>query len=369
MPKKIIVSVISDLVTDQRVQKECNTFHKMGYEILLIGRKSKRNFVLKDLPYKTIRFNNIFQKGPLMYFVFNAQLFFYLLFKKADILWSNDLDTLLPNFIISRLKNSKLVYDSHEYFTESVHKKTSKKIWTLLEQKLFPRLKNVITVNNSIKNVYEKKYKVPVTVIRNVPYKLKGNNQGKEVILPPDKNILVMQGMGLNENRGAEEAVLMMQFLPDDFNLYFIGSGTILKKLKTMVADLNLQSKILFIDALPYRDMMEYTRQCFLGLIFEKIDVTDEHLFALPNRFFDYIQAGIPVLSSEAIEIKSIITKYNIGGFVDNFDPSEMAKRILEISEDEKTYDLWKHNTIAASEELNWENEEKVLIEFMQHLS
>src|SRR5688500_17764194 len=127
--KKIIVSVISDLVTDQRVQKECNTFYKAGYEVLLIGRKSKNSFGLNELPYKVIRFYNLFRRGPLMYLVFNTQLFFFLLFrKKADILWANDLDTLLPNFIIARLKKIKLVYDSHEYFTLSVYKKTSRKI-------------------------------------------------------------------------------------------------------------------------------------------------------------------------------------------------------------------------------------------------
>lgn len=367
--KKIIVSVISDLVTDQRVQKECNTLHKMGYDILLVGRKSKRNFLLKDLPYKTIRFYNLFSKGPLMYLVFNVQLFFYLLFKKADILWSNDLDTLLPNFMISRLKNSILVYDSHEYFTESVYKRSSKKIWEMLEGKLFPRLKNVITVNDSIRNIYQNEYKVPVAVIRNVPYEFKKNDQGEAISLPADKKILVMQGMGLNENRGAEEAILMMQFLPDDFNLYFIGSGTIIKKLKTMVDDLKLLSKVIFVGVLPYQQMMEYTRQGFLGLIFEKIDVTDEHLFALPNKFFDYLQAGIPVLSSEAVEIKSIMIKYKIGDFIDSFDPAKMAKKVIEISENKTTYDFWKRNTIAASKELNWENEEKILIGFMHHLS
>jgi len=367
--KKIIVSVISDLVTDQRVQKECNTFYKMGYDVLLVGRKSKRNFLLKDLPYKTIRFYNLFSRGPLMYLVFNVQLFFYLLFKKADILWSNDLDTLLPNFMISRLKNSKLVYDSHEYFTESVYKRSSKKIWEMLEKKLFPRLKNVITVNDSIRNIYQNKYKVPVTVIRNVPYEFEKNARREAINLPADKKILIMQGMGLNENRGAEEAILMMQFLPDDFNLYFIGSGTIIKKLKTMVDDLKLQSKVIFVGVLPYQQMMEYTRQGFLGLIFEKIGVTDEHLFALPNKFFDYLQAGIPVLSSEAVEIKSIMIKYKTGDFIDSFDPPKMAKKVIEISENKEAHDIWKRNTIAASKELNWENEEKSLVDFMHQLS
>src|ERR1019366_3449505 len=121
-----------------------------------------------------------------------------------------------------------------------------------------------------------------------------------KVSLPADKKILIMQGIGLNENRGAEEAVLTMQFLPDDFNLYFIGSGTVLDKLKQMVRDLNLSGKVTFINVLPYSEMMEYTRKSFLGLIFERIEATDHHRFALPNKFFDYINAGIPVLSSKA---------------------------------------------------------------------
>jgi len=367
--KKIIVSVISDIVTDQRVQKECNTLHTMGYEVLLLGRKSNRVFLLNELPYKVIRFHNLFKRGPLMYLCFNIQLFFYLLFKKAVVLWSNDLDTLLPNFIISRLKRCKLVYDSHEYFALSVYKKTSRKIWERMENFLFPRLKNVVTVNNSIKNVYEQKYKVPVIVLRNVPYTYSGNEYSKKILLPQDKKILVMQGSGLNENRGAEEAVLMMQFLPGDFNLYFIGAGTILHKLKEMVLELKLSNKVIFIDILPYNEMMEYTRQSFLGLIFEKIDITDHHRFSLPNKFFDYIHAGIPVLSSKATEIQSLIEKYALGDFINNFEPEEMANKIIEISNNTQRYNLWKRNTAKASKDLNWKNEEKVLIDFMNNLS
>jgi glycosyltransferase involved in cell wall biosynthesis len=369
LPKKIIVSVISDLVTDQRVQKECNTLQSLGFEVLLIGRKSSRNFILNDLPYKRVRFQNLFGKGPFMYLVFNLQLFFYLLFTKADILWSNDLDTLLPNFIISRLKKIELIYDSHEYFTESVYKKSSKRIWLMLEKKLFPHLKYVITVNNSIKNIYEKKYKVPVTVIRNLPYSFNRNKADTARILDTGKKNLIIQGMGINENRGAEEAVLMMRYLPDEFNLYFIGNGTILNNLKKMVCDLRLQSKITFIDPLPYSQMMQHTMQGFLGLIFEKIDASYEHLFALPNKLFDYIQAGVPVLSTEAVEIKSTIVKYNIGTFINTLNPEEMAKKVIEISEDTISYDIWKHNTIEASKQLNWENEEKILMDFMDRLS
>jgi glycosyltransferase involved in cell wall biosynthesis len=367
--KKIIVSVISDIVTDQRVQKECNTLVEMGYDVCLAGRNSSREFLLDKLPFRIIRFRNPFKRGVLMYFVFNVQLFFFLLFRNTDVLWANDLDTMLPNFLVSRLKNKKLVYDSHEYFTASVNKKSSRKIWARMEKYIFPKLKNVITVNNSIKNIYEKKYKVPVTVVRNVPYNYVISEASQKVILPPDKKILLIQGMGINENRGAEEAILTMQYLPDDYILYFIGSGTIWGRLKQLVHELKLSEKVIFIEPLPYLEMMEYTRQSFLGLIFEKIDASEEHLFALPNKFFDYVHAGIPVLSSEAVEIKLLIDQYHVGDTIGNFDPSEIAKKILEISKNKNVYDLWKQNTAEASEDLNWENEEKSLINFMQNVS
>ncbi len=366
--KKIIVSVISDVVTDQRVQKECATLYNMGYDVLVIGRRSKYMFLLDELPYKVVRFSNLFRSGPFMYLFFNLQVFCYLLFKKVDILWANDLDTLLPNFIISKLKNIKLVYDSHEYFTMSVYKMSSRKVWERLERFLFPKLKNVITVNNSIKNIYEKKYNVPVLVLKNVPYKELTAATNPGALFPPNKKILIMQGAGLNENRGAEEAVLMMQFLPREFNLYFIGRGTILHTLKQMVSELKLQQQVKFVDVLPYNEMMEYTRQSFLGLIFEKIDYNEEHMFALPNRFFDYMKAGIPVLTSKAIEIKIIVEKYNTGAFINNFSPQHIAEQVLQIYKDEERYKLWKHNTAAVINEFCWENEALKLKKFMENI-
>jgi glycosyltransferase involved in cell wall biosynthesis len=226
----------------------------------------------------------------------------------------------------------------------------------------------VITVNNSIKKVYEERYKVPVAVIRNVPYKAV-SNENLKVVLPENKKILVMQGIGLNENRGAEEAVLTMQFLSEDYNLYFIGKGTILRKLNQMVFDLKLSQKVTFIDVLPYNQMMAYTRQSYLGLIFEKIDFNDEHMFSLPNKFFDYLKAGVPVLSSKAVEIKSIIDKYNVGDFIDNFEPPHIAEQIGRISNNIDVYRQWKLNTVEAANDLCWENEEIKLKDFMQKLS
>lgn len=368
LKRKIIVSVISDIVTDQRVQKECNTLYNNGYDILLIGRKSKNTFILDELPYQVLRFHNLLTGGPLMYAMFNTQLFFYLLFNKADILWSNDLDTLLPNFIISKLKGVTLIYDSHEYFPYTVYKKFSRKVWQSLESFLFPKLKNVITVNDNIEKIYEEKYGVPITVIRNMPvYKLQIN----AIKLLPEyqnKKILIIQGVGINEHRGAEEAVEMMQYLPQEFILFFLGGGTVIEDVKKLTVDLNLSNRIFFMGILPYTKMMGYTKHGFLGLVLEKIDFNDAHKFGLSNRFFDYIKANIPVLCTHVPDMKPIIEKYNIGGFIDEVEPEIIAKRIIEVTQNVQLYNIWKSNTLIAAKELCWENEEKTLLHFMENL-
>ena len=325
--------------------------------------------MVDQLPFEVVRLRVPFARGPLMYLFFNMELFFFLMFSKSGILWSNDLDTLLPNFLIARLKGSRLIYDSHEYFTASVYKKSSRYWWERLERFLFPRLTNVITVNESIRKVYESQYHVPVTVLRNVPSLTLPSGKGKSVILPAGKKILIIQGMGINEHRGAEEAVGAMKYLPGEFMLYFIGGGTIIRRLKQMVQDSLLGDRVNFIDPLPYQDMMVYTRQGFLGLIFEKIDASHEHLFSLPNKFFDYIHAGLPVLSSRAVEIEKLIQKYGIGDFIESFDPKEIAGKIMAISANLSQYNNWKINTREAALDLNWETEEQKLTAFMEHLS
>ena len=158
--KKIIVSVTNDLSTDQRVDKVCSTLQKEGYEIVLIGRKLKNSIPLKR-SYNTKRIKLIFNKGFLFYAEFNFRLFFVLLFSKKDVLLSNDLDTLLPNYLVSILQKKKIIYDSHELFPEIpelVHKPFVKKCWTKLEAWILPKLKNTYTVCNSIADFYDKKY-------------------------------------------------------------------------------------------------------------------------------------------------------------------------------------------------------------------
>ncbi len=79
--QKIVVSVNADLVTDQRVQKVCQTLHEANYTIFLIGRELGNSLPLKR-PYKTYKIKTFFQKGFLGIAEWNIKLFFTLLFVK-----------------------------------------------------------------------------------------------------------------------------------------------------------------------------------------------------------------------------------------------------------------------------------------------
>jgi len=156
--KRILISVTNDLTTDQRVEKTCEALSEIGYDVLLVGRKLKKSLPIQR-NYMTIRFRLLFNVGFLFYAEFNIRLFIFLLFTKKDLLFSNDVDTLLPNYIISKLQNKKLVFDSHELFSEIpelVHKKRVKNVWLFLEKTIIPKLQTVITVSDSIKKALSK---------------------------------------------------------------------------------------------------------------------------------------------------------------------------------------------------------------------
>ncbi len=369
--KIAIVSVINDLATDVRVQKTCSVLVAEGYEVLLIGRRLPHSIALPDLPYKTIRMPLLFKKGIAFYFFFNIRLFFNLLFHKADVVFANDLDTLLPNYLISKLKGMPLIYDSHEIFCEVPELQNSpmkKKIWETLEKKIVPKLKYALTVNDSIAQYFKQKYKVHFHVVRNIPPSLNVAHQKTklELNLPLDKKIILLQGAGINVNRGAEELVSAMQYL-DHVYLLIIGSGDVWEQLITLRQQLHLEKKIQFIHKIPKADLIQYTLNADLGISLDK-NTNLNYQYSLPNKVFDYIQCEVPILATRLLEIEKIILHYQIGDCIDELEPKALAEKINTMLESNE-YSTWKKNLIKAKNELNWDNEKNVLVDLIKGLT
>ena len=307
----------------------------------------------------------------MFYAQYNLYLFFYVLFHKADILLANDLDTLLPNYLVSKIKGVPLAYDNHEYFTgvpELIKRPRIQKIWKSIENWIFPKLTYIYTDNFAKRSLFVNEFKQPVEVVMNVPilqetlldskYKLKDIE---------NKFILIYQGTGINVERGTEELTLAMQYLDERFLLLFVGSGDVIDVLKALVKEHALESRVRFIPKVPHHILKQYTMQAHLGLTVDK-PISENYIYSFPNKVFDYVHAGVPVLASRLQEVERIMNLYGIGTFVESYEPKHIADRIQWIYDNPTEYAAWKENLSHAAKEINWNEQEKVLLSIYQRI-
>lgn len=353
--KKIIVSVTNDLTTDQRVDKICAFLLEHNFDVLLIGRKLPGSLPIQR-NYKTKRLSLFFNKGFLFYAEFNIRLFLTLLFSKKDLLLSNDIDTLVANFLISKIQYKKLVYDSHELFTEIpelIHRPFVRKCWLNIEKWILPKLKNTYTVSNSIAQYYNKKYDTNFKVIRNLPLQKKVTPSKFPFVLE-NKKILLYQG-ATNIGRGLELMIDSMAYLKNHVFI-IIGTGDIFTELQQKTKQLDLNGSVKFLGKLEPKELQKLTPLADLGISLEE-NLGLSYRYSLPNKIFDYIQAEVPVLVSNLPEMKKVVVEYAIGEIVIDRNPQAVARQIQKFIEKDFTKGIQK-----AKHELIWEHEKKKLI-------
>ncbi len=357
--KRIYVSVTNDLCTDQRVSKVCNTLVDFGYEVVLIGRLLPGSWQISR-PYRIKRVKLSFNKGPLFYLNYSIRLFFFLLFSKKGVLLANDLDTLLPNYIISKLKKSPLIYDSHEYFTEVpelIDRPNVQRAWKTIEQYILPNIKHAYTVSQPIADAYLRAYGVQFKLIRNLPYAYFSD------IKSTRKDVVIYQG-ALNVGRGLEDLIRAMPNV--NAQLWIAGDGDVANVLKRMVLDLQLTNKVVFLGRLNTGELKEKTQQAKLGVSLE-MELGLNYTYALPNKLFDYIQAGVPVLVSPLPEMKKVVHQYSVGEVMESRHPISIANQLNAMLLSDN-YESWKKNCLAAAQELNWEKESVKLKDLLQRI-
>ncbi|HDR90235.1 MAG TPA: glycosyltransferase [Bacteroidetes bacterium] len=361
----VYISVTSDVATDQRVLRTARTLDLSGRPVHIIGRLLPDSLPVNDLPFRVTRFRLVFRRGFAFYACFTVRLFFFLLFRKKAFLVANDLDTLFPNFLVSRIRKWPLVYDSHEYFTgvpALCHRRGVRWFWKQIEKLTVPRIPVRITVNRSISELYRQEYGVAFHVIRNMPPLWRPDKKQTRtgLGLPGEAPILVLQGTGINRDRGAEELVHSMAYLPDVY-LLIIGGGEVLPLLKQICSEKGIGGRVLFTGKMPYVQMMQYTSVSDLGLSLDK-DTGLNQRYSLPNKLFDYIQAGIPVLASPLPEVRNIVETYGIGELLRSFDPEQMADQIRSMLRNREKREQWKKSLLKAASTLCWEKERNELI-------
>lgn len=354
---RIIFTVTNELNYDQRMIRICNTLHEANHDVKLIGIKfnDSTSLQLKNYEQKRIR---VFRKSGFgFYFEYNLKLFFFLLFQKADIFSCIDLDTMLPVYLASVLKGKIKVYDAHEYFSqqkEIVSRKNIHRFWHFIEKRFVPKFKSGYTVSKGIAGELKKNYGVSYEVIRNLPLL-------KSLPVQASKEKIILYRGSVNEGRSFEYLIPAMKNI--NASLFIYGDGNFLSQAKKLVEENHLQHKIYFKGKVLPGELDKITARAFIGI--NLVEPFGENQFlSLANKFFDYIQNGIPQITMNFSEYKKINEQYEVAVLIDTLSVSTIVQSMTTLLEDEELYSRLQQNCMKAREVYNWQNEERKLLEF-----
>lgn len=366
---KILISVTNDLITDQRVSKVSNSLHNNGYDVLLIGCiRDKRKPI--NTTYKTFRFNLFFKKKIVFFIEYNIRLLVTLIFKRKDILLCNDTDALPANYIASKLCRVPLVFDAHELYPEVpevVNRPLVKSIWQKIEDLIFPHLKYTYTVCQSIADYYKNRYDITMKVVRNIPNQQNlmptSENQLPLISSLNNRKLLLYQG-AINTGRGIEWLINAMPYI-DDSLLCICGDGYLLQDMKNLAEKKGVTDRVVFTGRIPFNELNQYTSKADLGFVLLE-NKGLSYYYSLPNRIFDYMKFGVPVLASNFPEIARIVSTHDTGKLISHYEPKYLAHVINEMLTEWNDKSKYVNRLNELSKMFSWENEEKIMLEVIE---
>jgi glycosyltransferase involved in cell wall biosynthesis len=226
----------------------------------------------------------------------------------------------------------------------------------------------MITVSNSIADLYRNEYGVDPAVILNVApstdeliaYNRDNLRVGKDDLL------VIYQGSGINPGRGIMELVNAMTML-ERVRLIIAGSGDMIEEVRQAVSVKGLRSNVIFLPRMKWEEMMQFTMICDAGLSLDPDNCINQR-FSLPNKLFDYIAAGIPAVVSPLPEVSAVVERYACGLVLSHVTPYTIAGALERLRDDRDLLAELKEKALEARKVLNWENERVKEQEFFRNV-
>jgi glycosyltransferase involved in cell wall biosynthesis len=361
--KKVFLCVTTNLSYDQRMKRICGSLHHAGYNVTLVGRLTPNSPPLDNPGYHQVRLNCLFTSGKLMYLEFNLRLFIYLLFQKPDLITAIDLDTIVPCYYISRIKNIPRIYDAHEWFSELkevVTRPHIKKFWLAIERHFVPRFHLGYTVSQSIADAFKNLYKVDYELIMNAPLLV----QTAKPVPAPGPRFFLYQG-AVNEGRGFEWLIPAMKSV--NAPLWICGEGNFSNECRKLIKQHNLEQKVIMKGNILPTELSAITAAAYAGInLVEPIGMNQ--VYSLTNKYFDYIHAGIPQIAMSFPEYERLNKKYPTAVLLESLDQELITRELNNLLENEVLYATLKRNCSTAASELNWNNEGSRLTKFYMRI-
>lgn len=366
--KKICMVTTSNLDYDTRILNEAEALtQNFDVEIITAGfhqenYRKKWHFLAK--PVKIFSFRpqllaRILNLWPIMMAAYYAQ---------ADIYHAHDLPGLLCTWPAAVFKRKFLVYDSHELWS-SITLYGAGRIFRLpfaiLEKILILRVQAIITVNNSIAEILKKKFKKSTIAIYNYPVFSKVKS--KYGYRPKKIKTVLYAGL-LAGGRGLFQAIETATFLDDSYKFIFIGYGDKKAELEKKIGEKNLSDRFTILNALAVEELCELISTVDIGLCLIE-NVSQSYYYSSPNKLFQYIASGVPVLASDFPEYKNIVMKNKIGEVVNPAEPKKIAQKIKNMTKAENEKKYRKNLRGLSSKKFNWTLESVKLVEFYKEIS
>ncbi|MEJ5273485.1 MAG: capsular biosynthesis protein, partial [Spirochaetota bacterium] len=285
-------------------------------------------------------------------------------FDNYDLIIIEDIE-ILP-IILKYKKNAKILCDLREFYPLQ-HENNIK--FNILERNykyllckhFLSSCDAIITVSEGISNFFKNWFNLKPQVIMSCPY---------FIDIAPSKNIsntikMVHHGAP-NRDRKLERMIEIFQFLDErfylDFYLVNYYNRKYIEHLKKIAEPFQ---KIRFLNPVSFNDIIPTMNKYDIGLyLLEPTGINTKH--ALPNKFFEYIQARLMIAIGPSIEMEKLVLKYKLGIVSKTFKPKDLANLLNDLTNE----DIWKYkiNSDNASHELCFEKESKKLLKIIEEI-
>lgn len=344
---------------DRRMQRIAMSLKDAGHSVSWISRSAEGSEPL-DINHSSL--NPFIKSGFLFYAFFNIRLFYKLLFRRFDLVYSVDLDTVLPCYLTSKIRRKKIVFDAHEYYTEVpelINRDGVKKVWESVANFCLPNIKNNITVGPKLSQIFTERYKTDYTVVRNI-----SPDFVEEIEIPENKNTMIYLGV-VNEGRGVELAIESLVELKTK-RLKIIGGGDLFEEMQSMARKFGVEGRVEFVGYVNPQKIRAEIEGCYLALNL-LLSESQSYYYSLANKFFDYLQLGIPSINMAYPEYKNINDEYQVGMLIDSYNVSDLVSAIRRMDEP-KVYETCRMGIKSAKVAFNWGLEEEKLNELVNNL-
>lgn len=291
----------------------------------------------------------------------------------GDIYHCHDLETLPLGYMTKRRHGARLVYDAHELTTELAYISRLERVgWRVLERFLIRRTDENITTGTYRAAYLAKKYRVaaPTVILNCPPLSATGapNHALREKLgLIDDKVPVILYQGGFVPGRGLDNLVLAAAHL-DRGVLVLMGWGPLEEELRRLVKEKSLEERVYFTEPVPPEQVVYYCISASVGVVIYQNTGLNNY-YATPNKLYEYIHAGLPVVSMDFPALKEVMEGYGLGCTFDPEEPESIAAAINFVLADEQRYDTMRKNALEAARIFNWETESKKLLEIYRRLS